>query len=93
MGQGITYCGVNARIQNGRAEKAIRDLQTMARKMLLHAKGQWPEEIHLSMWPYALQMAIRVHNNVPNAANASRHELASAALGTLLCTRMAICKA
>ena len=39
MGQGITYCGVNAHFQNGRAEKAIRDLQTMARKMILHAKG------------------------------------------------------
>ena len=71
MGQGIKYCGVNAHFQNGRAEKAIRDLQTMARKTILHAKGRWPEAIHLSLWPYALRMAVHVHNNVPNAADAS----------------------
>ena len=73
MGQGITYCGVNARIQNGRAEKAIRDLQTMAQKIILHAKGRWPEAINMSLWPYALQMAVHVHNNVPNAAYDSSH--------------------
>ena len=39
MGQGIKYCGVNAHFQNGRAEKAIRYLQTMARKIILHAEG------------------------------------------------------
>ena len=71
MGQGITYCGVNAHFQNGRAEKAIRDLQTMARKMLLHAKGRWPEAIHLSLWPYAMRMAVHVHNNVPHNEDAS----------------------
>ena len=57
--------------QNGHAEKAIRDLHTMARKMILHAKGRWPEEINLSLWSYALIMAINVQNNVPNAADAS----------------------
>ena len=38
MGQGITYCGVNMHFQNGRDEKAIRDLQTMVRNIILHAK-------------------------------------------------------
>ena len=71
MGQGINYCGVNAHFQNERAEKAIRNLHTMAQKMILHAKGRWPEEIHLSLWPYALRMAVYVHNNVPNSADAS----------------------
>ena len=73
MGQGIKYCGVNAHFQNERAEKAIRDLQTMARKMILHAKGRWPEAIHLSLWPYAFQMAVHVHYNVPNAVDVSSH--------------------
>ena len=54
MVQGITYCGVNTHFQNGRAEKAIRDLQTMAGKMILHAKGQCTKSIHLSLWPYIL---------------------------------------
>ena len=70
MGQVITYCGLNTHFQNGRAEKAIRDLQTMARKMILRAKGRWPEAIHLSLWPYALRMAVHVHNNFPNAVDA-----------------------
>ena len=71
MGQGITYCGVNAHFQNGRAEKAIRDLQTTVRKMILHAKDRCTEEIHLSLCPYSLRMVLHVHTNFPNAANAS----------------------
>jgi len=37
LGQSIQYAGVNARFQNGRAEKKIRDLQDMARMQLIHA--------------------------------------------------------
>ena len=43
----------------------------MARKVILHEKGQWTEAIHLSLWPYALKMAVHVHRNFPNAADAS----------------------
>ena len=70
MGQGIIYCGVNTHFQNGHDKKAIIDLQTMARKMILHAKGQWTKAIHLSLWPYALRMEVHVHKNVPNAVDA-----------------------
>ena len=52
QGQTITYCGAYAHFQNGIAEKAIRDLQEGARKMLLHAKGRRPDAISLSLWPY-----------------------------------------
>ena len=71
MVQGITYYGENTHSQNRRAEKSIRDPQTMARKIIRHAKGRWPEAIHLSMWRYALQMSVHVHNNFPNDADAS----------------------
>ena len=71
MGQGITYCGVNTYFHNGRAEKAIRYLQTMARKMIICAKGRWTEVIHMSLWPCALQMAVQVHNNFPKAVDDS----------------------
>ena len=33
MVQGIPYCGINTHSQNGRAERAIIDLQTMAQNM------------------------------------------------------------
>jgi hypothetical protein len=34
--QGLTFSGVGAHHQNGRAEKRIRDLQDMARTSLIH---------------------------------------------------------
>ena len=73
MEQGIKYFGVNTHFQNGRADKIIRDLQTMERKIIIHAKGQWPESIHPSLWTYILLIAVHVHKNVPNAAYASSH--------------------
>ena len=43
----------------------------MVWKIILHAKGQCTKAIHLYMWPYALQMDIHMHNNLPNAADVS----------------------
>jgi hypothetical protein len=63
--QAITYCGVNAHFQNGIAERSIRDITEAARTMLLHDKARWPSAAHLCLWPYAVRMAIYVHNTVP----------------------------
>jgi len=64
-GQTISYCGVNAHHQNGRAEKKIRDLQDLARTMLLHAKQRWPSAITANLWPFAVRMANDVSNTSP----------------------------
>jgi len=37
--QQLTFSGVNARFQNGIAERSIRDLSESARKQLLHARA------------------------------------------------------
>jgi hypothetical protein len=58
--QSISYCGVNAHFQNGIAERAIRDITEAARTMLL---------LHLSLWPYAIRMAVHVHNTTPVLPN------------------------
>lgn len=52
--QTISFCGVNAHHQSGRAEKRIRDLRDSARSMLILAKHNWPAAITAHLWPFAL---------------------------------------
>ena len=56
-GQTISFCGVNAHHQNGRAEKKIRDLQELTRTMILHAQNRWPNAISAHLWPMAMKNA------------------------------------
>jgi hypothetical protein len=53
-GQTISFCGVNANFQNGKAERRIRLLQDLARSQLLHAMHQWLLAITTNLWPYAV---------------------------------------
>jgi hypothetical protein len=62
--QSITFCGVGA-LQNGVAEKRIRDLQESARTMMLQAANKWPTAHLISLWPYALCLANDVRNRMP----------------------------
>ena len=39
-GQGMTFAAVNAHHQNGIAERRIRELQELARAMLMHANAR-----------------------------------------------------
>jgi hypothetical protein len=63
--QQLTFCGVNAHFQNGVAKQAIQDLLVSAQKQLLHARTRWQEAVHFALWPYALQNAAYLHNNLP----------------------------
>jgi hypothetical protein len=64
-GQTITYCGVNAHHQNGRAEKKIRDLQELTRTMILHAQHRWSDAIDSHLWPLAIKTANDISNRAP----------------------------
>ena len=55
QGQGLSFAGVNAHHQNGRAEQRIQELQQLARTSIIHASQQWPEAITPNLWPYAVQ--------------------------------------
>jgi hypothetical protein len=63
--QQLTFCGVNAHFQNGITKQAIQDLLESTRKQLLHARTRWTEAVHFALWPYALQNAAYLHNNLP----------------------------
>jgi hypothetical protein len=63
--QRITFTGVHAHHTNGMAEKRIRDLQDLARAMLLHANSKWNTHITANLWPYAIRMANEVLNSTP----------------------------
>ena len=63
--QRLTFAGVNAHHQNGMAERRIRELQEMARTMMVHANRRWPRCFSTMLWPYALRMANHVYNNTP----------------------------
>jgi hypothetical protein len=71
-GQGLTFAGVNAHHQNGVAERRIRELQDMARTMLIHANSRWPESVTTNLWPYAIRMANEAINNTPNFKDEAR---------------------
>lgn len=63
--QQLTFCGVSAHHQNGRAEKKIRDTQDLARTSMLHSIRRWPTAITANLWPYAMRHANDVLNRTP----------------------------
>jgi Reverse transcriptase (RNA-dependent DNA polymerase) len=63
--QTISFCGVNAHHQNGKAEKKIRDLQELTRTMILHAQQRWSDAINAYLWPFAMKMANDISNRAP----------------------------
>ena len=65
--QGMSYAGVNAYHQNGIAKCSIRELQKLARAMLMHdANARWKEIVTINLWPYALQYANDAINHAPS---------------------------
>ncbi len=64
--QNLTFTGVNAHHQNGHTEKRIRDLQDIARTMILHASRDWLACGTANLWPYAVRMAWDIYNNSPH---------------------------
>jgi Reverse transcriptase (RNA-dependent DNA polymerase) len=84
--QGITYAGVNAHHQNGVAERRIRELQELARAMLIHANSRWKESITANLWPYAIRMASDAVNSTPSFQDRSRRSPMEMFAGTKVAT-------
>jgi hypothetical protein len=73
--QSITLSGVNHHSQNGIAERNIRTITDRARTMLLHAIEKWPAVITMDLWPFALKMAVDIHNATPGKSGLSPEEI------------------
>jgi hypothetical protein len=69
------FCGVNAHHQNGIAERHIRAITEKARTMLIHAMIQWPDIINETLWPFALRLAVELHNKTPGPSDLTPEEI------------------
>ena len=68
----MTFAGVNAHHQNGMAERRIRELQELARTMLIHANRRWNKCVTTKLWPYAVRAAMEAINESPSLQNNER---------------------
>jgi hypothetical protein len=72
LGQEIDFSGVGAHHQNGGVdERAIKTISSWARAMLINAAIHWPDmsDRMLSLWPYAMDQAVFLWNNLPSQDN------------------------
>jgi len=63
--QNIKFSGVGAHHQNGVAERTIQIITQLARAMMCHATIMWPDQANLELWPFAMDHAVYVYNNLP----------------------------
>jgi len=80
--QRLTFAGVNSHHQNGIAERRIREIQELARTMMMHANHKLPSSITTNLWPYALRMANDTYNNAPLAYHEDKKSPLQIASGT-----------
>jgi hypothetical protein len=73
--QSVTLSGVNQHNHNGIAENNICTVCDRARSMLFYAISKWPDKITIDLWPFALKMAVDVHNATPGPSGLSPEEI------------------
>ena len=74
--QTLTFAGVNAHHQNGRAERRIRFLQELTRTQMIHIKHKWKTIEVAPQWPYAMRIANECLNNSPNMQHPTKRSAA-----------------
>jgi hypothetical protein len=70
--QGLTFAGVNSHHENGIAKRRIKELQDLARTMLIHANRQWKMSVNAHLWPYTVRMASEQINYMPRMQSKER---------------------
>ena len=64
--QTTRYAGFGAHHHNGIAERTIQTVMSIARTMMLHSAIHWPAVANASLWPLAVNHAVRLYNSMPN---------------------------
>ena len=72
--QTYDFSAVDAHWQN-LAERYIRIFTERARTSLLDAISHWPDIITQDLWPFALKLAVDVHNNTPGPSGLTPTEI------------------
>ena len=57
--------GVGAHHHNGPAENAIKNISHKARIFMFHAAIRWPDTLDKTLWPFAMNHAVHLHNHTP----------------------------
>lgn len=70
--QTLKFAAVGAHHQNDHAENWIRELQDLARTMLIHTNKRWPTAVTTDLWPYTIRMANEVLDNIPSIQDKQR---------------------
>ena len=63
--QELDFSGVGAHHQNGVAERSIQTVTSWALAMMMHQMLHWPEAFEATLWPFALEHAVTLWNNLP----------------------------
>ena len=63
--QDIDFSGTGAHFQNGVAERSSQTVITWARAMMMHLSQHWPEAFDEELWPFAMDQAVYLWNNLP----------------------------
>lgn len=63
--QTADFSAVGAHHQNGVSERAIQQITEWARTMMLHSLIHWPESADPALWPFAMEHAVYLWNNMP----------------------------
>jgi hypothetical protein len=77
LNQIFDFSGVGAKHQNGVVERMIGTITCRAQTMLLHAICHWPDAISEEFWPFALKLAVDIHNYTPGDSGLSPDEIFS----------------
>ena len=63
--QSQSFSGVGSQHQN-RVERSVQTIFNWARALLLHFTLHWPAQAQLNLWPFALDYAVWLWNNIPD---------------------------